>query len=52
MLDDHLRLRSAGQVKKDLARNYAPDVVLLCEPGVLQGVQAASTVSSSATGAS
>lgn len=40
VLDDHLRLREAGDVDADLARNYAEDIVLLCEPGVLRGRQA------------
>ena len=40
VLDEHLRLRSAGELEKDLAHNYAPDVVLLCDPGVLQGREA------------
>ena len=33
VLDDHLRLRAAGDIEADLARNYAPDVALLCECG-------------------
>lgn len=40
VFDDHLRLRSAGDVDTDLERNYAADVVLLCEPGVLRGRKA------------
>ena len=33
----HLRFRAAGELEKDLAVNYAEDVVLLCEFGVLHG---------------
>ncbi len=40
VLDDHLRLRAAGDIEADLARNYAPDVVLLCECGGLHGLDA------------
>lgn len=29
VFEDHLRLRLEGQLEDDLARNYAPDVVLL-----------------------
>jgi hypothetical protein len=37
VFEDHLRLRSIGDVEGDLERNYAEDIVLLCEPGVLRG---------------
>lgn len=37
VLEDHLHLRSAGDLEADLQRNYAADVVLLCEPAVLCG---------------
>jgi len=39
VLDDHLRLRSAGDLETDIERNYAPDVVQLCEGGVLHGLE-------------
>jgi hypothetical protein len=35
----HLRYRAAGALEEDLAQNYAEDVVLLCEFGVLHGHQ-------------
>jgi hypothetical protein len=37
VFEDHLRLRSAGDLETDLERNYADDVVLLCELGALKG---------------
>jgi hypothetical protein len=40
VLDDHLRLRAEGNVETDLARNYAPDVVVLCSYGALRGLDA------------
>jgi hypothetical protein len=40
VLDDHLRLRAEGDLETDLARNYAPDVVVLCSYGALRGLDA------------
>jgi hypothetical protein len=40
VLDDHLKQRSAGNLNEDLARNYAPEVILLCERGVHRGHEA------------
>jgi len=37
VLDDHLRLRAAGDLETDLAHNYSPGVVVLCEYGALRG---------------
>jgi SnoaL-like domain len=37
VFEDHLRLRSLGDVQTDLERNYADDVVVLCELGTLKG---------------
>jgi hypothetical protein len=37
VFEDHLRLRVAGDLEEDLRRNYADDVVLICEFGVLHG---------------
>jgi hypothetical protein len=37
VLDDHLRLLVAGRVQEDLARNYASNVAVLGETGVLYG---------------
>lgn len=37
VLTDHIRLRCAGDVETDLARNYAAEVVLLCQFGVFRG---------------
>lgn len=37
VLDDHLRLRSVGDLERDLERNYAEDVMVLCELGALRG---------------
>jgi len=33
----HLRLRDAGELEQDLARNYAADVVLLTHEGIYRG---------------
>jgi SnoaL-like domain len=37
VFEDHLRLRSEGDLETDLERNYADDVVLLCGLGALKG---------------
>lgn len=37
VFDDHLRLRRQHQVDEDIARNYAPDVILLTLDGVFHG---------------
>lgn len=37
VFEDHLRLRARGELEADLERNYDPDVVLLCDFGVLHG---------------
>jgi hypothetical protein len=37
VLDDHLRASKSGSLEDDLQRNYAPDVVVLCEKGVFHG---------------
>lgn len=37
VFEDHLRLRSAGDLETDLQMNYADDVILLCEFGALTG---------------
>jgi hypothetical protein len=37
VFDDHLRLRSKADFETDLRRNYAEDVLLFCEVGVLRG---------------
>ena len=37
VFEDHLRLRSLGDLETDLQRNYADDVVVLCELGALKG---------------
>lgn len=37
VLHEHLRESIEGTVEDDLARNYAEDVVVLCEKGVFQG---------------
>jgi hypothetical protein len=34
VLEDHLEQRGAGRILDDLERNYAPNIVLLCEWGV------------------
>lgn len=37
VFDDHLRLGMDGTIEEDLARNYAPDVVVLSQRGVFRG---------------
>jgi hypothetical protein len=37
VFEDHLRLRSAGDLETDLQMNYADDVILLCEFGSITG---------------
>jgi hypothetical protein len=37
VLEDHLRLRQAGELDTDLEQNYAADVILLCDRGPFQG---------------
>jgi hypothetical protein len=37
VLEDHLERRRRGDIDGDLERNYARDVVLLCEHGVFKG---------------
>ena len=37
VLDDHLERRERGDIEGDLEHNYAQDIVLLCEHGVLKG---------------
>ena len=37
VFDDHLAMRSEGRLEDDLTHNFADDVVLLCEFGVLHG---------------
>jgi hypothetical protein len=37
VFEDHLRLRSRGELEADLERNYAEDVILMCETGTLRG---------------
>jgi len=37
VLEDHLRCRQAGDLDRDLSRNYAGDVVLMSPRGVRQG---------------
>lgn len=37
VFEDHLRLRSRGDLETDLERNYADDIVVLCELGALKG---------------
>jgi hypothetical protein len=49
VLEEHLRLRSRGDLETDLERNYAEDVVVLCERGALKG-QAAIRESARALG--
>lgn len=43
VLEDHLRLRAAGEFEEDLRRNYAEDVVLLTENSILRGQDALRT---------
>jgi hypothetical protein len=40
VLEHHLQCRAAGNLEKDIRENYSPDVVLLCEHGVLHGLDA------------
>lgn len=40
VFEDHLRLRSAGDLETDLQRNYAPDVVLLTKNSNAEGHEA------------
>jgi SnoaL-like domain len=35
--EDHPRLRSLGDLEADLERNYADDIVVLCQLGSLKG---------------
>ena len=37
VFQSHLRLRAVGAIDEDLSQNYAEDVVLLCEFGVVRG---------------
>ncbi|WP_395517434.1 nuclear transport factor 2 family protein [Pseudorhizobium flavum] len=37
VLQDHLRLRAEGKLEEDLARNYAPQVVLLTSNSNMSG---------------
>jgi ketosteroid isomerase-like protein len=37
VLEDHLRLRAAGDIETDLERNYADDIVLFVSQGVRHG---------------
>jgi hypothetical protein len=37
VLEDHLECRRRGDIDGDLERNYARNVVLLCEHGVFKG---------------
>lgn len=39
VFEDHLRCRAKGHLEEDLQRNYADDVVILCESGILRGHQ-------------
>ena len=43
VLDDHLQRRERGDIQGDLEHNYARDIVLLCEKGVLKGHDAVRT---------
>ena len=43
VLDDHLERRERGDIEGDLEHNFAHDVVLLCEHGVLRGRDAVRT---------
>jgi SnoaL-like domain len=40
VLEDHLERRERGDIEGDLEHNYAQDIVLLCEHGVLRGREA------------
>jgi len=37
VLEDHLKRRERGDIEGDLEHNYAQDILLLCEHGVLRG---------------
>jgi hypothetical protein len=37
VLEDHLERPERGDIEGDLEHNYAQDIVLLCEKGVLKG---------------
>jgi hypothetical protein len=37
VFERHLQLRVAGDLERDLAENYSPDIILFCEHGVLRG---------------
>lgn len=37
VIEDHLRLRAAGDLEADLARNYSPDVVVMSHEGISRG---------------
>jgi hypothetical protein len=37
VFDDHLQLRVDGRLETDLKRNYAEDIVLMCEYEVFRG---------------
>jgi SnoaL-like domain len=37
VIEDHLECRERGDIEGDLEHNYAKDIVLLCEHGVLKG---------------
>lgn len=37
VFEDHLRCRAEGELEKDLQRNYADDIILLSEKGILHG---------------
>lgn len=37
VFEDHLRNRTEGAIERDLAENYAEDVVLLCDAGSFVG---------------
>jgi hypothetical protein len=37
VLEDHLGRRERGDIDGDLEHNYAQDVILLCEKGILKG---------------
>jgi hypothetical protein len=37
VFEDHLHLRSLGDLETNLERNYADEVVVLCELGALKG---------------
>ena len=41
VFEDHLRLRAAGALEQDLARNYSEGVVLIHEFGVMHGLDGA-----------